>query len=82
MISLFAAKEMVNRLFITASETQRALEALNPIKGAGPDRHFHKAPKILRAYKAPILSRILNISLVAPSLPQLQKHPAQHPNPT
>ncbi len=37
---------------ITESETQRALEALNPNKGAGPDELFLKALKTLSPYIA------------------------------
>ncbi len=44
---------------ITESETQRALEALKPNKGAGPDGLFPKALKALTPYIAPPLSRIL-----------------------
>ncbi len=43
----------------TESEAQRALEALNPNKGAGPDGLFPKALRTLSHYIAPTLSRIL-----------------------
>ncbi len=48
---------------ITESETQRALEALNPNKGAGPDGLFPKALKTLSPHIAPTLPRIFNLSL-------------------
>ncbi len=48
---------------ITESETQRALEALNPNKGACPDGLFPKALKTLSPYTAATLSRIFNLSL-------------------
>ncbi len=54
---------------ITESETQRALEALNPIKGAGPDGLFLKALKTLSPYIAPTLSRILNLFLQTSLIP-------------
>ncbi len=40
---------------ITESETQRAFEALNPNKGAGPDGLFPKALKTLGPFVAPAL---------------------------
>ncbi len=40
---------------ITESETQRAIEALNPNKGAGPDGLFPKALKTLGPFVAPAL---------------------------
>ncbi len=68
---------------ITESETQTALEALNPNKGAGPNGLFPKALKTLSPYIAPTSSRIFNLSLqtsqmtgATPLLPQLQKHPS------
>ncbi len=48
---------------ITESETQRALESLNPNKGAGPDGLFPEALKTLSPYIAPTLSRIVNLFL-------------------
>ncbi len=71
---------------ITESETQSALEALKPNKGAGSDGFFPKALKTLSPYIAPTLSRILTspskpprslITGATPLLPQWQKHPAQ-----
>ncbi len=71
---------------ITESETQRALEALNPNKGAGPDGLFLKALKTQSPYIAPTLSRIFNLSLQTSQIPDdwrraivtlLQKHHAQ-----
>ncbi len=71
---------------VTESETQRALEALNPNKGADPNGHFPKALKTLSPYIAPTLSRTLTSPCKPPSspmtgatplLPLLQKHPAQ-----
>ncbi len=51
---------------ITQSETQRALEALNPNKGTGPDGLF---PKTRSPYIAPTLSRIFNLSLQTSQIP-------------
>ncbi len=48
---------------ITELETQRALEALNPNKGAGPDGLFPKALNTLSPHIAPTFSRIFNLSL-------------------
>ncbi len=52
---------------ITESETQRALEALNPNKGAGPDGPISKALKTLSPYIALTLSRIFNLLLLLTS---------------
>ncbi len=54
---------------ITESETQRALEALNPNKGAGPDGLFPKALKTLSPNIAPTLSRIFKLSLQTSQVP-------------
>ncbi len=71
---------------ITESETQRALEALNPNKGASLDGLFPKTLKLLSPFIAPTLSHILTspskpprspMTGATPSLPQLQNHPAQ-----
>ncbi len=43
---------------ITESETKRALEALNPNKGAYREKLFPKALRILNPYIGPTLSRI------------------------
>ncbi len=51
------------------SETQSALEALNPSKGAGPDGLYPKALKTLSPYIAPTLSRIFNLSLQTSQIP-------------
>ncbi len=59
---------------ITEPETQRALEALNPIKGAGPDGLLPKALKNLRPYIAPTLFPILNLSLQTPQTPDDWRH--------
>ncbi len=48
---------------ITELETQTALEALNPYKGAGSDGLYSIALKTLSPYIAPTLSRIFNLSL-------------------
>ncbi len=48
---------------ITESETQRALEALNPHKAASTGGPFSKALKTLSLYIAPTLSRIFNFTL-------------------
>ncbi len=47
----------------TISKTQRALEALNPNMGAGPDGIFPKTLKTLNPYIAPTPFRIFNFSL-------------------
>ncbi len=59
---------------LTESETQRALEALNPNKGAGSGGLFPKALKTLSPYIAPTLSRIFNLSLQAPQIPDDWHH--------
>ncbi len=59
---------------ITESETQRALESLNPNKGAGPDGLFPKALKTRSPYIAPTLTRIFNLSLQAPQVPDDWHH--------
>ncbi len=59
---------------ITESETQRALEALNPNKGAGPDGLFPKSLKTLSPYIAPTLSRISNHSLQTSQIPDEWLH--------
>ncbi len=59
---------------ITESETQRALESLNPNKGAGPDGLFPKALKTLSPYIAPTLTRIFNLSLQASLIPDDWRH--------
>ncbi len=73
-------------LHITESETERALEALNPNKGAGPHGLFPNALRTLSPYIVPTLSRILTspskppgslVTGATPLLLQLQKHPAQ-----
>ncbi len=59
---------------ITEPETQRALEALNPNKGAGPDGLFLKALKTLSPCIAPTLSRIFNLSLQTSQIPDDLRH--------
>ncbi len=59
---------------ITESETQRALEALNPNKGAGPDGLFPKALKTLSPYIASTLTRIFKLSLQTSQIPDDWRH--------
>ncbi len=59
---------------ITESEIQRALKALNPNKGAGPDGLFPKALKTLSPYIAPTHSRIFNLSLQTSQIPDECRH--------
>ncbi len=59
---------------ITESETQRALESLNPNKGACPDGLFPKALKTPGPYIVPTLSRIFNISLQTSKIPDDWRH--------
>ncbi len=59
---------------ITESETQRALEALNPDKGAGPDGRFPKALKTLSPFIAPTLYRIFDVSLQTSQIPDDWRH--------
>ncbi len=59
---------------ITESETQRAFEALNPIKGAGLAGLFPKALKTLSPYIAATLSRIFNLSLQPSQIPNDWRH--------
>ncbi len=71
---------------ITELEIRRALDGLNPDKGAGPDGLFPKVPKALNSHIAPILARMFNLSLQTAQVPenwrraivtQSQKAPAQ-----
>ncbi len=66
---------------ITESETQRALEALNSNKGAGPDGLFPKALKTPSPFKAPTLSRIFNLSLQTSQIPDDWCHAIVTPMP-
>ncbi len=59
---------------ITESETQRALEARNPNKRAGPDGLFPKVLKTLSPYIARTLSRIFNLSLQTSQIPNDLRH--------
>ncbi len=59
---------------ITESETQRALESLNPNKGAGPDGLFPKALKTLSPYIATTLTRIFKLSLQTSQIPDDWRH--------
>ncbi len=59
---------------ITESETQRALEAPNPNKGAGPDGLFPKTLKTLSPNIAPSLPRIFNLSLQTSHIPDDWRH--------
>ncbi len=54
---------------ITEPETQTALEALNPNKGACSDGLFPKALKTLSTLIAPTLSHIFNLSLQTSQIP-------------
>ncbi len=54
---------------IMESETQRALKALNPNKGAGPGGLFPEALKTLSPHITPTLSRIFNLSLQTSQVP-------------
>ncbi len=65
---------------ITESETQRALEALNPNKEAGPNGLFPKALKTLSPYIVPTLSRIFNLSLQISLIPDDWRHAIVTPN--
>ncbi len=47
---------------ITELEIRRALDGLNPHKGAGPDGLFPKVLKALNSQIAPILARMFNLS--------------------
>ncbi len=47
---------------ITELEIRRALDGLNPHKGAGPDGLFPKALKALNSQIAPVLARMFNLS--------------------
>ncbi len=59
---------------ITESETRRALEVLNPNKGASPDGLFPKALKTRSLYIAPTLPRIFMLSLQTSQIPDDWRH--------
>ncbi len=59
---------------ITESETQTALEALNPNKRAGPGGLFPKALKTLSPYIAPTFSLIFKLSLQIFQTPDDRRH--------
>ncbi len=48
---------------ITELKVRRALDGLNPHKGAGPDGLFPKVVKALNSHIAPVLTRMFNLSL-------------------
>ncbi len=54
---------------ITELEVRRALDGLNPDKGAGPDGLFPKVLKALNSHIAPVLARMFNLSLQTAQVP-------------
>ncbi len=55
---------------ITELEIRRALDGLNPHKGAGPDGLFPKVHKALNSRIARVLTRMLNLSLQTVQVPE------------
>ncbi len=55
---------------ITELVNRRALDGLNPHKGAGPDGLFPKVLKALNAHIAPVLAQMFNISLQTVQAPE------------
>ncbi len=55
---------------ITELEVRRALDGLNPHKGAGPDGLFPKVLKALNSYIAPVLARMFNLSIQTVQAPE------------
>ncbi len=55
---------------ITELEVRRALDALNPHKGTGPDGLFPKVLKALNSHIAPVLARMFNPSLQTAQVPE------------
>ncbi len=55
---------------ITELEVRRALDSLNPHKGAGPVGLFSKFLKALSSHIAPILAQMLNLSLQTVQVPE------------
>ncbi len=55
---------------ISELEIRRALDGLNPHKGAGPDRLFPKVLKALNSHIAPVLARIFRLSLQNAQVPE------------
>ncbi len=54
---------------ITELEVRRALDGLNPLKGAGPDGLLPKVLKALNSHIAPVLARMFNLSLQTTLVP-------------
>ncbi len=55
---------------ITELEIRRTLDGLNPHKGAGPDGLFPKVLKALNSHIAPVLARMLDLSLQTAQVPE------------
>ncbi len=55
---------------ITELEVGRALDALNPHTGAGPDGFFLQALKAHNSHIAPVLARIFDLSLQTAQVPE------------
>ncbi len=55
---------------ITELEIRRALDGLNPHKGACPDGLFPKVLKALNSHIAPVLARMFNLSLQTAHVPE------------
>ncbi len=54
----------------TKLEVRRALDGLNPHKGAGPDGLFPKVLKALHSHIAPVLARMFKLSLQTAQVPE------------
>ncbi len=55
---------------ITELEVRRALDGLNPHKGAGPDGLFPKVLKALNSHIAPVLAWMFNLSPQTAQVPE------------
>ncbi len=55
---------------ITELEVRRALDGLNPHKGAGPNGLFPKVLKALNSHIAPVLALMFNLSLQTAQIPE------------
>ncbi len=55
---------------ISELEIRRALDGLNPHKGAGHDGLFPKVLKALNSHVAPVLAQMFNLSLRTAHVPE------------
>ncbi len=64
---------------ITELEIRRALDGLNPHKGAGPDGLFPEFLKALNSHIAPVRARMFNLSLQTAQVPEDWRRPIVTP---